>query len=100
QPESAGRLLSALSAKGAIFLWGGVVLATVATRLIGADKPSKDYVAHEWGTFTSVQGSDGVLLEWQPLETSPLPKFVYNWIHPGAGRPLELTKATTLSVQR
>ena len=35
-------------------------------------------VAHEWGTFTSFQGSDGDLLEWKPLETSELPKFVYD----------------------
>ena len=37
-----------------------------------------EYVAHEWGTFTSVQGTDGVLLEWRPLATSELPDFVYN----------------------
>jgi len=43
-------------------------------------------VAHEWGTFTSVQGADGVLLDWKPLETSKLPKFVYDWTHPGLNR--------------
>jgi hypothetical protein len=43
-------------------------------------------VVHEWGTFTSFQGSDGNLLEWKPLETSQLPKFVYDWTHPGLGR--------------
>src|SRR5438445_2702555 len=47
---------------------------------------SRGYVAHEWGTFTSVQGGDGVLLDWRPLETSRLPKFVYDWTHPGLGR--------------
>src|SRR5437762_11276304 len=45
-----------------------------------------DYTAHEWGTFTSVQGADGVLLDWRPLETSRLPKFVYDWNHPGLNR--------------
>ena len=35
------------------------------------------YVAHEWGTFTSVQGADGVQTEWNPLVTSELPQFVY-----------------------
>jgi len=89
-----------LPAKTAMLILCGAVMVATATRLVSADKPSNDYVAHEWGTFTSVQGSDGVLLEWQPLETSRLPKFVYNWTHPGAGRPLDLTKATTLSLQR
>lgn len=36
-------------------------------------------VVHEWGTFTSVAGEDGVALEWQPLVgPSDLPDFVYD----------------------
>src|SRR5213593_2098041 len=35
-------------------------------------------VVHEWGTFTSIAGKDGVALEWRPLNGSTdLPKFVY-----------------------
>src|SRR5437588_11881246 len=35
-------------------------------------------VVHEWGTFTSIAGKDGVALEWRPLNGSiDLPKFVY-----------------------
>src|SRR5947209_7473823 len=35
-------------------------------------------VVHEWGTFTSIAGKDGVALEWRPLNgASDLPKFVY-----------------------
>jgi hypothetical protein len=60
-------------------------VAATATLLI-AGRPNPKYVAHEWGTFTSVQGGDGVLLDWRPLETSRLPKFVYDWAHPGLGR--------------
>jgi hypothetical protein len=41
--------------------------------------PREDYVAHEWGTFTSVQGSDGIQLEWNPLTTTELPGFVYDF---------------------
>lgn len=44
------------------------------------------YVAHEWGTFTSVQGADGILVPWHPLETTQLPRFVYDWSRPGLGR--------------
>jgi len=37
-----------------------------------------DYVAHEWGTFTSVQGSDGNPIPWDPFEgPSDLPGFVF-----------------------
>ncbi len=41
-----------------------------------------DYIAHEWGTFTSVQGSDGVQLEWNPFVVEELPGFVYNAMKP------------------
>lgn len=35
-------------------------------------------VVHEWGTFTSVQGADGVQVEWKPLIKTDLPDFVYS----------------------
>jgi hypothetical protein len=42
-------------------------------------------IVHEWGTFTSVAGKDGVALEWRPLNgPSDLPKFVHT-IQEGAG---------------
>ncbi|MFI5377805.1 MAG: hypothetical protein ACHRHE_00745 [Tepidisphaerales bacterium] len=34
------------------------------------------YTVHEWGTFTSFSGSDGVSLEFRPLIDSTLPAFV------------------------
>lgn len=43
-----------------------------------ASSADEGYVAHEWGTFTSVQGADGIQLEWNPLVTSELPEFVYD----------------------
>jgi hypothetical protein len=39
---------------------------------------SEEFVAHEWGTFTSVQGADGIQMEWNPLVTSELPGFVHD----------------------
>jgi hypothetical protein len=41
--------------------------------------PPKDrLVVHEWGTFTSIAGRDGVVLDWRPLNgPSDLPKFVH-----------------------
>lgn len=39
-----------------------------------------DVTVHEWGTFTSVAGQNGLSLEWRPLaETSDLPSFVYSF---------------------
>ncbi len=41
--------------------------------------PSKSpLVVHEWGTFTSFAGSDGVNLDFRPLVDSDLPRFVYS----------------------
>jgi hypothetical protein len=41
--------------------------------------PAKDrLIVHEWGTFTSIAGKDGVALEWRPLNgATDLPKFVH-----------------------
>jgi hypothetical protein len=50
-----------------------------------APQDSGRLVVHEWGTFTSVSGRDGVMLDWRPLEGPvDLPKFVY-----GTGSDLE-----------
>jgi hypothetical protein len=35
-----------------------------------------DFVVHEWGTFTSFSGSDGVSLDFRPLVDEDLPAFV------------------------
>ena len=36
------------------------------------------YELHEWGTFTTVSGSDGVLLTGLEVEEEKLPSFVYS----------------------
>lgn len=35
------------------------------------------FVVHEWGTFTTVQGADGEQIWWQPPASVDLPDFVY-----------------------
>lgn len=63
------------------------------------------FTAHEWGTFTSVQGADGVQLEWNPFVAPDLPPFVYNVnrtaLDPRArSYPLYLAKTAVRSLQR
>jgi hypothetical protein len=82
-----------------------LVLAAAPWSGFAGNDAIENYVAHEWGTFTSVQGADGALLQWNPLETAPLPKFVYDWNKPGLDRraagPLGRdTKGIFISLQR
>ena len=58
-------------------LFSVLIVSTQIHRWAGA-QPAHDFVAHEWGTFTSVQAADGVQLEWNPLITTELPGFVYD----------------------
>lgn len=69
---------------------------------VSAAETKSDLVVHEWGTFTSVQGGDGVLLPWQPFLTPDLPKFVYEWQRPGFGHqsPMLFLKGGIRSLQR
>jgi hypothetical protein len=77
--------------KNPLFRWrsfGCILTLLAGTALLVGGKSAGNYSAHEWGTFTSVQGADGVLLEWYPLESSRLPAFVYSWMQPGVSRQL------------
>ena len=63
------------------------------------------FTAHEWGRFTSVQGADGIQLEWNPLVASDLPPFVYNTAKTGlparpGGYPFFLGKTAFVARQR
>lgn len=75
-----------------VFLTGGTAPAS---------KKSRELVVHEWGTFTSIQGSDGQLITWRPLRTVDLPGFVHQWPGgtPGAAANLPL-KANLAAKQR
>jgi hypothetical protein len=62
------------------FLVGAVLFIPVVTKLKAQDQsPRQDhFVAHEWGTFTSVSTADGKPQLWNPLVgPSELPSFVY-----------------------
>lgn len=62
--------------------------------------PDDPLIVHEWGTFTSFSGSDGVNLEFRPLTANDLPRFImtpYNQ----PGRPFaSLLKNQFVALQR
>lgn len=64
-----------------------LVIVLMHVRLFAGPNPESRLTAHEWGTFTSVQGADGVQLEWNPLVSSELPKFVYDRARPSGNQP-------------
>jgi hypothetical protein len=81
---------------------GGIGFGLIVCAVVGGAKSGGGFVAHEWGTFTSVQGGDGVLLDWHPLQSSHLPQFVYDWTKAGLDRFAmgTGTKARMVALQR
>ncbi|HUR46794.1 MAG TPA: hypothetical protein VMZ27_13030 [Candidatus Saccharimonadales bacterium] len=77
------------------------ILVVASMNVLAGPQQDSGFVAHEWGTFTSVQGSDAVQLEWSPLVSSELPKFVYNCNSAGKkpGRSFDV-KSSFLTLQR
>ncbi|MGB0579615.1 MAG: hypothetical protein ACPGVU_07935 [Limisphaerales bacterium] len=51
------------------------LLLAVALTGYSATPKTADYVVHEWGTFTSLQGADGKQLAWRPEIGADLPKL-------------------------
>jgi hypothetical protein len=52
------------------------------------DRSGDDLIVHEWGTFTSFSGSDGVRLEFRPLVNEDLPPFVLDrFLQSGVSNP-------------
>ena len=57
------------------------LLPLAGVSLAGDDAPppaKAPFLVHEWGTFTSVQGADGVGLEGLAHEEQALPDFGYS----------------------
>src|SRR5688572_24240369 len=64
--------------KTKLFCGMALVALAVSLRLLASSNAKEEFVAHEWGTFTSVQGADGIQIEWNPLIKTDLPEFVYS----------------------
>jgi hypothetical protein len=77
------------------------VPATLAGLLLGigtAADPPAPLVVHEWGTFTSFSGSDGVPVGFAPNDTD-LPEFVYSQSGPRDTKAARLTFDGTVSME-
>jgi hypothetical protein len=55
----------------------GLFLAAMSASFMALAADSPDFTLHEWGTFTSVSGSDGLLLPGLEREEESLPYFVH-----------------------
>ena len=70
-----------------VFSLVALAFGTAVLCLAVQDSSETKLVVHEWGTFTSIAGDDGMALEWRPLAgDSDLPGFVYNIAAPKNGR--------------
>ena len=59
---------------------GALVGASLSAQNAAGKWARNKLIVHEWGTFTSIAGRDGVALEWRPLNgPSDLPKFVHSF---------------------
>jgi hypothetical protein len=76
-------------------------MVVASMNVLASPQQDSGFVAHEWGTFTSVQGSEAIQLEWTPLVSSELPRFVYgSSASPGDSSRGEGTKASFVTLQR
>jgi hypothetical protein len=64
-----------MNMKSRFFLFGGWLFLALSMSLLRA----ADLVVHEWGTFTSVVGSDGKMLSGLELEEEKVPNFVHSF---------------------
>lgn len=73
------RLTSLAGLRLAAFVAGlALVAASPAAAQNGNPSPEHPLIVHEWGTFTSFSGSDGVQLDYRPLVNNDLPEFIYS----------------------
>lgn len=59
-------------------IWMLAPALLLAAAAVSAGSGADDLVVHEWGTFLSVQGSDGVTLDGMYHEEHALPAFVHS----------------------
>src|SRR5438105_4652012 len=69
-----------------IVITASFAVAIKLRRPSSAETSPDRLIVHEWGTFTSIAGKDGVALDWRPLNgATDLPKFVHTMQSADAG---------------
>jgi hypothetical protein len=80
------RIAAAVVPALAIVVFLGVKLSARYNAPKSVAGAESNLIVHEWGTFTSIAGKDGVALEWRPLNgPTDLPKFVHTIQEGSAG---------------
>src|SRR6185503_4320845 len=85
---------------------GLVVIASVVFPALlhgfdaGKASPPGKLIVHEWGTFTNFSGSDGINLEFRPLVTRDLPRFIMTPFNQPGSLGRELLKDQFVARQR
>ena len=64
---------------GAVPLFAAALLTVCCHTARPAPRPEPDLTVHEWGTFSTFSGSDGVNLKFQPYDND-LPDFVHGYL--------------------
>ena len=91
--QKAGRFLAVLVLGG---LFAAVSIAAPAPRGVrSAERNKENLIVHEWGTFLSVQGSDGITLGGMIDSEEQLPPFVRERALNGANRACLMQKVET-----
>jgi hypothetical protein len=72
-----------------------ILLALGPLLPLAAGDGDPGYVLHEWGTFTALAGSDGVLIGGLDVDEEPLPGFVHRRDDLETGFPLVTIKMET-----
>src|ERR1700693_6050626 len=63
----------------AVLSMAGFVLGLAALGFAVQNPGETGLIVHEWGTFTSIAGEDGLALDWRPLPaTNDLPHFIHD----------------------
>jgi hypothetical protein len=63
-------------------------IAVIFWTIVATSDEPNQLIVHEWGTFTTIAGEDGLALEWRPLvDKSDLPGFVHDHNAPGFRHP-------------
>ncbi|MDX6577885.1 MAG: hypothetical protein QOE96_3838 [Blastocatellia bacterium] len=80
------RIATAFVPALALIVFLGVKLSARHNETAKKPRTDNNLIVHEWGTFTSIAGKDGIALEWRPLNGPPdLPKFVHTIQERSAG---------------